>query len=305
MTSLTLGPLLFHWPAEKRRDFYARIADEAPIACVYLGEIVCSKRLPWFEKDLPDIAARLRRAGKEVVFSTPALITEAREAKFVEAALESADVIEINDLAALRVVGGRKFVSGPLINVFNEGTLDVLVRLGAARINMPAEMSLESIAILAAHNPTGATEVFAFGRQHLAISQRCYHARAHDLHKDDCQFVCGHDADGMVASELDGRPLLAINGTETLSHGYFAPLGELDRLREAGVSHFRLSPHTCDMVAVAALYRAVLDHAMEAEEALARLAEMIAPDPFINGYLYGRPGMEWHRAATNTAIANG
>ena len=296
MSNLTIGPLLFHWPAARRRDFYARIADEAPVDCVYLGEVVCSKRLAWYEKDLPDIAARLRRAGKEVVVSTPALITERREAKFIKAVLESADMIEINDLAAVSLLGGRKFVSGPLINVFNEGTLEVLARLGAARIATPTELSLAAIATLAAGNPTGETEVFAFGRQHLAISQRCYHARAHDLHKDDCQFVCGQDADGMAAAELDGRPLFAINGTETLSHGYFVLLGELDRLRQAGVSHFRLSPHTSDMVAIAILYRAVLDHAIGVEEALARLGALVAPHPLINGYLHGVAGMEWRAA---------
>ena len=29
MTKLTLGPIAYHWSAETRRDFYARIADEA------------------------------------------------------------------------------------------------------------------------------------------------------------------------------------------------------------------------------------------------------------------------------------
>ncbi len=46
---LTLGPLLYHWDAEKRRDFYFKIADEAPVDCVYLGEVICSKREPYFE----------------------------------------------------------------------------------------------------------------------------------------------------------------------------------------------------------------------------------------------------------------
>ena len=27
---LTIGPIAYHWPAERKRDFYARIADEAP-----------------------------------------------------------------------------------------------------------------------------------------------------------------------------------------------------------------------------------------------------------------------------------
>jgi collagenase-like PrtC family protease len=46
---LTLGPLLFNWPAERWRDFYARIADEAPVDRVVLGEVVCSKRQPFHE----------------------------------------------------------------------------------------------------------------------------------------------------------------------------------------------------------------------------------------------------------------
>ena len=46
---ITLGPVLFNWQPERWRDFYFRIADEAPVATVYLGETVCSKRAPLFE----------------------------------------------------------------------------------------------------------------------------------------------------------------------------------------------------------------------------------------------------------------
>ena len=45
-TELTLGPNLFNWAPETWRDFYFRIADEAPVAVVYLGETICSKRAP-------------------------------------------------------------------------------------------------------------------------------------------------------------------------------------------------------------------------------------------------------------------
>ncbi|MCF3947549.1 U32 family peptidase [Acidiphilium sp. AL] len=293
MSCLTLGPLQFHWPAPRRRDFYARIADEAPVECVYLGEVVCSKRLPWFEKDLPKIAERLRRAGKQVVFSTPALIITDREVAMIRALCETGDLIEINDLACLQLLNGQAFVSGPLVNVFNEGTLDVLLRLGAIRVNTPMELSIDAIATLAAQNQAGEIEVFAFGRQPLAISQRCYHARAHDLHKDNCQFVCGQDADGLAIAQLDGRPLLAINGTQTLSHGHVALLDELADLQAAGVTHFRLSPHALDMVEIATLYRAVLDGTCDAEEGLTRLREHTAPVPFVNGYLHGRAGVDW------------
>ena len=67
MSALTLGPLLFNWKPERRRDFYFRVADEAPVDCVYLGEVVCSKREPFFVDDLPAIAERLaaaRQAGR-------------------------------------------------------------------------------------------------------------------------------------------------------------------------------------------------------------------------------------------------
>lgn len=293
MSSLTLGPLLFHWPAPRRRDFYARVADEAPIDCVYLGEVVCSKREPWFAKDLPEIAGRLHRAGKQVVFSTPALITTDREAAAVRARCEAGDLIEVNDLACLRLLNGHRFISGPLINVFNEGALAVLLRLGAVRVSMPVELSAAAIATLAKHNSAGETEVFAFGRQPLAISQRCYHARAHDLHKDACQFVCGEDPDGLPVAQLDGRPLWTVNGTQTLSHGHVVLLDMLAELAAAGVSHFRLSPHAIDMVAVATLFRAVLDGALAPEEGLARLRALTAPVPFINGYLHGQAGMNW------------
>ena len=41
--ALTLGTLLHNWPADRRRDFYFRIADEAPVDTVCLGEVVCAK----------------------------------------------------------------------------------------------------------------------------------------------------------------------------------------------------------------------------------------------------------------------
>ena len=49
-SELTLGPVLFNWEPERWRDFYFRIADEAPVGTVYLGEVICFKRAPLFER---------------------------------------------------------------------------------------------------------------------------------------------------------------------------------------------------------------------------------------------------------------
>ena len=72
---LTLGPVLFNWAPDAWRDFHFRIADEAPIDRVLIGEVVCSKRSPFFAEHLPAVAERLADAGKEVVFASLALVT--------------------------------------------------------------------------------------------------------------------------------------------------------------------------------------------------------------------------------------
>ena len=59
-SELTLGPVLFNWQPERWRDFYFRIADEAPVTIVYLGEVVCFKRAPLFDDYFEAVAERLR-----------------------------------------------------------------------------------------------------------------------------------------------------------------------------------------------------------------------------------------------------
>ena len=205
MSALTLGPILFNWKPERRRDFYFRIADEAPVDCVYLGEVVCSKREPFFVDDLPAIAERLRAAGKQVALSTLALVTTDREMEAIRERCGGEMMIEANDVASIKLLAGAPHIAGPFINVFNEATLDFLVRGGAVRVNMPVELSAAAIATLARHNPVE-TEALVFGRQPLSISMRCYHARAYGLTKDACQFVCELDPDGLAADQLDGKP---------------------------------------------------------------------------------------------------
>jgi O2-independent ubiquinone biosynthesis protein UbiV len=290
---LTLGPLLFHWPAARRRDFYFRIADEAPVDTVYLGEVVCSKREPLFEPYLHEVAERLRAAGKEVVFSTLALVINEREVEAIRELAAGATLLEANDVAALQIIDGSPHVVGPYINVFNEGACQYLTARGAVRIVLPVELPLRSIRCIAAAAGSVALEVQVFGRQPLSVAMRCYHARSHNLSKDHCQLVCGLDTDGLTASTIDGVEVLTINGTQTLSHGHGVLLAELDALRTAGASHFRLSPQGLDMVRVAALYRDVLDGRCDVMEALHSLRALTGDVPYVNGFFHGQPGARW------------
>jgi collagenase-like PrtC family protease len=290
---LTLGPVLFNWPAERWRDFYFRIADEGPFGTVYVGEVVCAKRAPFFAPVLPEVIGRLTRAGKDVVLSTPILIGGTREMKDAEAmAAEAETMLEANDIGMAALLEGRPHCIGPTVNVYNERTLAYLAKRGAVRCTLPWEMPAAAIEKLTGAVPGVAIEVAAFGRMPLAISARCYHARAHGLAKDSCRYVCAEDEDGMAVGTLDGEPFLAVNGTQTLSYRYLNLLAELPALRAMGVGYVRLSPHALDMVAVGRLFRAVLDDGMDAAEALKRLAALAPGAKFANGFFKGGAGVE-------------
>lgn len=296
--SLTLGPLLFNWSPDRWRDFYARIADEAPVEWVCIGEVVCSKRLPFIDDLFAPAAERLTRAGKQVFLSSLALPTLARERKQIDDLLAVPDVgIEINDLSVLPFLKGRPFAVSPLINVYNEGTVAYLKSLGAVHVCLPPELTLASIRALAPLVEGVTLEVFGFGRVPLAISARCYHARIHDLSKDSCQFVCSQDPDGLQVDTLDREHFLAVNGVQTMSHTYADLLGDIGALASAGVSSLRLSPHACDMVKVAQIIRDAADGRCDAVEAQRRLAEELPQAQFSNGFLYGKPGWKMLQAA--------
>jgi O2-independent ubiquinone biosynthesis protein UbiV len=295
-TELTLGPNLFNWAPENWRDFYFRIADEAPLSVVYLGETICSKRAPLFKDYYEAVCERLRAAGKTVVHSTLGETASQIDRRLVSDVCErTSDPIEANDASAAFHLRGRPHYIGPLMNVYNEETLRFLAGKGARNICLPVELPFSATRVLcaAAAVEKVTIEVQVFGRQSLALSARCYHARAHGRTKDTCRFVCENDSDGLVLETLERKPFLVANGVQTLSWEYLNLAQEIPDLKAAGVSRYRLSPHSCDMVRVATTFRSVLDGAMSAAEAMASLEELPLDAPFSNGFHHGRSGHRW------------
>lgn len=289
--SLTLGPILFNWPAADWIDFYCRIAEEASIDRVCVGEIVCSKRWPFLKGCIPEVVELLARAGKTVVLSLPIMPTLERERRSIHEILKIPNVVvEANDISALAGLAGKPHAIGPFINTYNESTLRFLAKNGATHVCLPPELPMTSIRALAATNVP--LEVWAWGRVPLSISARCYHARLHHRSKASCRFVCGNDPDGRMVEDLDGRRFLAINGVQTLSHSFCNLIGDVDGLAAAGVRSLRLSPHTGDMIAVTRLFRDVIDCRISAQGAARRLQELMPSTNFCNGFLHGRPGWE-------------
>jgi collagenase-like PrtC family protease len=303
---LTVGPLLFHWATDAWSDFYARLADEAPVDRVVIGESVCSKRLPLYADRILEAVERLERGGKSVVLTSLALVTLPRERRAAAGLFAQTDhEVEIDDLTLMRWAGKEgeadkpAFSIGPLVNVYNESTLGFFAGRGARAVCLPPELPFASVASLAAAaRPLGlGVEVFAFGRVPLAISARCYHARVHGRTKDSCQFVCDQDPDGMVVKTLDGQDFLAVNGVQTLSYTHLCLLHEIEQLRRIGVKQLRLSPHTLDMIGVASLFRAVVDRAIAPAEAERRLLTLDQSLVLANGFWHGRAGHALYREA--------
>lgn len=303
---LTLGPVLYNWEPSVWRDYHYRIADEAPVDAVCIGEVVCSKRLPFFQDMIPEVAERLAQAGKEVVLSSLALVTLERERKqLASLAREAEHLIEANDISALVHLAGRPHAIGPYVNVYNEATLKWLAGNGACRVCLSPELPAASIRILAESCPGVDIEVWSFGRAPLAISARCYHARLHKLTKDNCQFVCGKDPDGLATDTLDGQKFLTVNGVQTLSSTYVNLIESIPDLKAMGVASCRISPQTCDMVAVTKVFRDVADGVISPEQGRETLATICEGVSFSNGFFTGHAGMLFQRASPMERAAQG
>lgn len=301
--ALSLGPVYFLWDGPKWRDFYFRIADEAAVEHVTLGETVCSKRQHFSEPHVAAVVERLEAAGKSVTLSTLAMVTLERESRHVRDLIrDSVHPVEANDLSALGLIAGKPHSIGPLVNVYNAATARVLAARGAYNICLPPELPATSIRQILAAMPGFSFEIFAFGRMPLAISARCAHARSKGLTKDNCQFICGEEPDGLPLRTLDRQSFLVLNGVQTMSNSCVALLSELDELQADGIARVRLSPQDCDMAAVARLYRAVLDGRIDGEEAIADLGALYPGAVFSNGFFHQREGAAWVARGRNAGL---
>lgn len=290
---LALGPILSYWPREKLQAFYQEIAATS-VDIIYLGETVCSRRHVMRLTDWLEVAKMLDAAGKEVVLSTLTLIESESDLKSLRRITDNGNfTVEANDMGAVhRLAGCVPFIAGPYLNIYNPQTLDLIASLGARRWVMPVEMSLQALQPLQQSRPAGMeTEVFSYGRLPLAFSSRCFTARFHNLPKDDCRFQCINDPDGKTMRTREGKPFLAINGTQTQSALVYNLIGDLDSLKNTGVDVLRISPQSEHSAAIIRLFRDGINQRLSPESAV-RQMESLLPEAGCNGYWHGRPGME-------------
>lgn len=289
---LAIGPVLYYWPAEQLHAFYETIAD-SPAEIVYLGETVCSKRRSLNLDEWLQIADDLTARGKQVVLSTLSLIEAESELKTLRRICENGRfLVEAGDMSAVGLLAGRvPFCTGPTVNLYNPRAVEALARLGLRRFVLPVELSRDTCAALRAACPSAVEiEVFAFGRLPLALSARCFTARAHNLPKDDCELRCLDYPDGLVARTQEDQPFLTLNGIQTQSAQTHSLLGEIEDVVAAGASVLRLSPQSRHMERVIAAFDAARRGEGLSPSERAGLVG-VAPLGFCDGYWRGEAGI--------------
>ncbi len=293
MMKLALGPLLYYWPRASILSFYESMA-ESPVDIVYLGETVCSRRHELRLTDWLSVAAKLRAVGKEVVLSTQVLMESGADVTVMHKITANGDfMVEANDMGAVHCLQGKVgFVAGPHLNIYNLPTLQWMAELGLKRWVMPLEMGRDDLALIQRDRPPGLeTEIFVYGRMPLAFSARCFTARHHNLPKDDCQFGCIDNPDGLMLRTRESEGFLVLNGTQTQSARVYNLMPELPAMQGLGVDVVRVSPQSRHTPEIARLFHAVLTQQTPLEEAMRALAPLL-PDQACNGYWYGKPGLE-------------
>ena len=298
---LALGYIPFLWPAEQVRSFYLEMAEQ-PLDIVYLGEAVCSKRRAMRTGEWIELGRQLAAAGKQTVLSSLALIEAKSELATLKRLCDNGELmVEANDMAAVQMMHerGLPFVTGNGINIYNVHSLRILHAQGLHRWVFPVELSARCLRdLLDDARKLGIkdqleTEVLAYGHLGLAYSARCFTARAHDLPKDQCGFVCKHYPAGMNLATQEDQQLFTVNGIQVMSGEVCNLLGEVPAMREMGVDVLRLNPTGEDMHPVIARFRNAADGKPVDEHEL---------HPGVNGYWLGRPGMDRDLPWTDTLL---
>lgn len=287
---LTLGPVLFDWGRDKLLEFYKEAAGW-PVSDVYLGEVVCYRKRGLTLDDIRRVGEELQKAGKNVVVSTLALVSDDTELDVVREACRLPFAIEANDASALQLAKGKKgLVAGPHITSYNYDSVEFLKGIGVNRVVFPVELSKDAMEAIA-KNTDIETEVFVYGKLPLAFSWRCYTSRAFGLLKSNCKIDCRKFPEGMMIETLEKRPLFIVNGTQVMSALTMNLIDYLNELKDIGITKARISPQYGETGDVVKVFKERLDGRISVGEANNRL-KALEKTGFCNGWYHGKAGWE-------------
>ncbi|MEE9542217.1 MAG: U32 family peptidase [Thermodesulfobacteriota bacterium] len=301
---LSLGPVLFDWKREDLLKFYDRVKD-MEVSTVFLGEVVCSRRMGLTIEDLKNIAGTLAKNGKKVFLSTLAIVSNDHELDNIRELCKLGYSIEANDVSAIAIAGelGAETSAGPHITCYNTGDIEFLKKKGIERITFPVELPAPSIQYNI-ENSNIRSELFAHGKLPLAFSWRCYTSRAFGLTADNCEFDCRKFPDGMEINSLDNEPLFTINGKSILSNSTCTLIEQIDELKAMGASALRVSPQSKDTDKVVKIFKERIDSKIDNETAVSGLKD-ITGGGLTNGWFKGAAGKDYIRETEKRLASSG
>ena len=291
MMKLSVAPVPYFWSKDAYLEFYKAV-ERTKVDIVYLGETVCSKRRTMTMQDWLDIANSLTAAGKEVVLSTLTLLEAESELNYLKnIARQKEYLVEANDMAAVQVAfeNENRFVAGCAINLYNNQSLTRFGQLGMSRWVVPVELGKEDLnpMIQKAQALGIEVEYQVFGRMPLAYSARCFTARHHHLPKDNCQFKCLEDEQGLKIKTQEGDSFAQINGIQTQSAKVSNLLNYLADLEENGIDIARIVPVTAEDTLQ------VIDLVTSGAAMTADLSQFNFGYEYCNGYWLQAEGMSY------------
>lgn len=225
--------------------------------------------------DASDLIAAASNAGVDAVIAwDPAIILRAREA-------------------------GLQIHISTQANITNHETANFYRKLGAERIILSRELSLEEIRKISQQTEVE-IETFVHGAMCMAVSGRC-HLSAYVLGKSgncgECTQPCRwrwelHGENGLVAASL---------GKYILSAKDLCMIGHIPELLEAGITTFKVEGRLRDpgyLEMVSRCYREAIDSCIEENytpekiEAWRRELSSVYNRGFSTGFYFGVPGLE-------------
>ncbi len=243
---ISIAPVPYFWSKECYYEFYEKISQSSA-SIVYLGETICSKRRTMKLENWIEIANKLDNKGKQVVLSTMNLVEAESELSVLKKiSAQKKFLIEANDVSAIQVATQHKrnFVIGNSINLYNNASLAIYKNLGMSRWCVPVELGRQDLMPMMEkiNSLDIQLEYQIFGRLPLAYSARCFTARHHQLKKDQCEFRCAEDEQGILMKTQEGDCFAQINGIQIQSGKVSNLFNEWKIMREFGIDIFRIVP---------------------------------------------------------------
>ena len=201
-------------------------------------------------------------------------------------------------------------------NVTNYRSVDFWHDLGAARIILARELSLDEIREIKRHTPDVELESFIHGAMCISYSGRCLlsnYLAGRDANLGDCAHPCRWQY-ALVEEKRPGQyyPIEEDNsGTFVFNSKDLCMIGHIPELIQSGVSSFKIEGRVKSAFYVATVvkaYREAIDAYYQKKDNNCDLwleeISKVSNRDYTTGFFYGKPSSESHNYGTSSYIRN-